>query len=517
MKNKTKNNFLELTMLKNERGSLLLIGYFVIVILLGLGAAFLLVSTNEVRTAERQRMQVIALHIAEAGIERALYDLKADYDNDTTSPSWNDGTINTYTLASNTASYYSIPYTGTTINGGSYSVQLKNTSKATEIWVKSTGTIQDLTDTLQAYVKMSNISPWNTAIFAGTGASGTMINGNVDISGSVHILGSGLNAGDLAMDLGGTANLVRNNYATLESGLKAKVPALPTVTFGGESVESLSAYLRVKKGIVGLSGSATVGEANVTGNSTKETVDEVYVADGTPSNSWGGNHGSSAVYSDNGTNKAYDMGDTISFPLLSDPSPYDSTKTVEQHFKANALTVTADLSNIVPTSAFNYTDGTNYIRMNQAGDPAQTLIVNGRIYISNATTSGDFKLNTSGSNKSFTYTGKAAILAAGNIEVNANLETSGNTSFPTNIMGFMTHHDVSMDAAGLNVMGLFYAEHQVYVAKQTDIVGTIVSNFFNMGTNVPAIYQVPDTINNLPAGMIGASTGWKLSVIWQKI
>lgn len=512
MLKKMSGNFQKLKRLNNESGSVLVVSYFVITILLGIGAAFLLISVNEIRTAERQRMEVMALHIAEAGIERALYDLKEDYENDSSSPSWNDGTINTYALTADTSNYYSIPYTGTTFNGGSYSVQLKNTSETNEIWVRSTGTIQDLTYTVQAYVKMSNISPWNTAIFAGAGASGTMINGNVDISGSVHVLGTGLDPGDLAMDLGGTANLVRNNYSTLESGLKAKVPALPTVTFGGQSVESLSAYLRVKQGIVGLSGSATVGETNNTSNTVKETVDEVYVTDG-----WGGNKGSASVYSDNGTSNAYDMGDSISFPLLSDPSPYDPSKSVEQHFKDNALTVTADLSNITPLSAFNYTDGTNYIRMNQAGDPAETLIVNGRIYVSNASTSGHLKLKKSGSDTEITYSGTASVLAAGDIEVNVNLETSGSTSFPTNIMGFMTKNSISMDASGLNVMGLFYAEDTITVAKQTDIVGTIVSNYFDMGTNVPAIYQVPDTVNYLPPGMIGSTGGWKLSVIWQRI
>ncbi len=67
-------------------------------------------------------------------------------------------------------------------------------------------------------------------------------------------------------------------------------------------------------------------------------------------------------------------------------------------------------------------------------------------------------------------------------------------------------------------MGLFYAENQVTVQKQTDIVGTIVSNYFDMGTNVPSIYQVPDTMNYLPAGMIGQGTNWIMKTVsWQKL
>ena len=35
-------------------------------------------------------------------------------------------------------------------------------------------------------------------------------------------------------------------------------------------------------------------------------------------------------------------------------------------------------------------------------------------------------------------------------------------------------------------------------------MGTFVSNYFDMGTNVPRIYQVPTLAANLPYGMIGA-------------
>ena len=64
----------------------------------------------------------------------------------------------------------------------------------------------------------------------------------------------------------------------------------------------------------------------------------------------------------------------------------------------------------------------------------------------------------------------------------------------------------------------FYAENTVRVQKQTDIVGTIVSNYFNVGTNVPSIYQVPDIINHLPAGLIGQNASWVMKTVsWRKI
>ena len=51
--------------------------------------------------------------------------------------------------------------------------------------------------------------------------------------------------------------------------------------------------------------------------------------------------------------------------------------------------------------------------------------------------------------------------------------------------------------------GAFYAQGVVYSAKQNQIAGTFVGNFFDMGTNVPNIYQVPGLSLNLPPNMPG--------------
>ncbi|MCA9403276.1 MAG: hypothetical protein KC897_05795 [Candidatus Omnitrophica bacterium] len=491
----------------NERGSMILVVYFVIFLLLGVGSAFVLFSTYEGRISQRQRQETVAFHIAEAGIERALYDLRQDFVGAST-PSWADGDINGYAIGPST-SYYSIPYTGTTVNGGSYAVQIKNVASNEHVWIKSVGTINDSSHTIEVYVKMINLSPWDNAIFAGAGASGTMVNGNVDIRGSVHILGTGLAPGDFAVDLGGTAELVGNNYATVDPALVARVPALPTTNVNGIAVETLGAELRVKNGLVGLSGSSTVGEANNDGNTVKETVDGVYVSDG-----WGGNQGAASVNSDNGTTNAYDLGDSIAFPSLSDPSASNPAISHQQYLQSIGYTPTAAeeavLANIQPTDTFTIGNASGSISMDGSGN----MTVNGVVYIDNGANLGFYK---DGSNKTITYTGNGSILVTGNVQLNVNLVTNGANSFPNNIVGIMTPNSIDMNEAGIDVMGLFYAETEVSVQKQTDIMGTIVSNYFDMGTNVPAIFQVPDTANNLPPGMIGGdNVYWYLLVAWIK-
>ena len=120
-------------MMKNKRfpwvkfydnsGSLLILSYLVIFVLLALGAAFIALSINESRVAERQRRTTLAFHIAEAGIERALYDLRQDFINDADSPSWADGDINGLTIGPDTTDFYSTGYGSTSLNSGSYAVQ----------------------------------------------------------------------------------------------------------------------------------------------------------------------------------------------------------------------------------------------------------------------------------------------------------------------------------------------------------------------------------------------------------
>jgi len=84
------------------------------------------------------------------------------------------------------------------------------------------------------------------------------------IAGNVHILGTGLSATDYAVDLGGTAELIGNNYNGLEASLLAKGAGITDGKLWGETVQSLGAELRVKRGKVGLSGTSSAGEPNVT-------------------------------------------------------------------------------------------------------------------------------------------------------------------------------------------------------------------------------------------------------------
>src|SRR5690606_19395135 len=105
-----------------------------------------------------------------------------------------------------------------------------------------------------------------------------------------------------------------------------------------------------------------------------------------------------------------------------------------------------------------------------------------------------------------------AILVYGDIVIDTNLVTCNNGnktdtagSFPVNnILGLMASNNMTVGStAQLDIMGAFYAQNKIVSAKQTNVMGTFVSNYFDMGTNVPNIFQVPSLADNLPLGMIG--------------
>lgn len=496
--------------IKNNKGAALIISYLVIAVLLILGIVFTARSIFESRIAERQKRSVQAFCIAEAGLERTFYELRKDFENDPIDPSWADGEINGIFCGPDTEDFYLLPYESTSLGTGYYTVELKNVAgKDDEIWVKSTGTVGDIDKSIRTYVKIENITPWSSVIFAGAGSAGNVINGNVNIRGSVLILGTNLEDTDFAMDMSGVGN-IGNNYEGIPDQLKDRIPSCPTTTFNDELVESLGAALRIKHGKAGLSGTATVGKADQPGNSYKETVDGVFVTDG-----YGGNKGEENVYSDNGTQNSYDLGERIKFPSLTDP--YLDYPTYLDYLKDNGLVISDSgelnqLANITPNSNFSYSDAINSISMDGDGN----LTINGIVYVDG----GNLNMNKQGDDDTIIYSGRGSILVTGDVGINVNLLTElieGSSSFPTNILGIMTPNEISFNAAKIDVMGLFYAESRITAKKQTNVAGTFVSNYFDMGQQVPSIYQVLEVVDNLPPGMINKNW-WVLKVIaWQKL
>ena len=388
--------------------------------------------------------------------------------------------------------------------------------------------------TVEEIIEGGDVNVWRNAIFGGTGQAGGLINGNVSIHGSVHLLGDDIPEGGVAVtaiDLIG-ASLIHNNYVGMPADLAARIPSLPSTLFNGEMVETLEAKLRVRNGLVGMSGNSEIGEPDVAGNSVKETMDGTFVNDGWTGNSVidDGDRGDpTSVFSDNGWDMPYDLGDRVPLPVFADDwrdmftgdrvvnSSTGAFYTHDEYFTELAGTpivgdvlIEADVdyyynatrpgdpdpANRLPTDDFLYFDATSNV-----------MEINGQIEIQ-----GNLEITRGGGNDgTINYTGRAAILVKGDVILDTDLlavNSDGSTanSFPVNnVIGIMAENNMVVGSlAQLQLMGAFYAQNQLRSEKQTIILGTFVSNYFDMGTNVPDIFQVPELADNLPYGMIGA-------------
>ncbi len=395
---------------------------------------------------------------------------------------------------------------------------------------------------VESVMKGTDVNVWRNAIFAGSGQAGGLVNGNVSIHGSVHLLGNSLLEGDeaiTALDLSGTS-LVHNNYVGCPAALASRVPALPTRSFNGETVETLNASLRVKKGLVGTSGNSEIGELNVAGNAFKETMDSCYVNDGWTGTSVtdDGDRGDPThVYSDNGWDARYDLGDRVPFPTLTSDwrDPVTGAR-VYDAARASNYTHEHYFDEVLVADPVNKTDGiyngnitikadTNfYYNASRPMDPnpdhrlatddyilfreeSNVMEINGQLSIR-----GNLTITRGGgSDKTIYYKGRAAILVHGDATLDTDLLTinaDGTTanSFPkNNCFGIMASGSMVVGSLSqLQLMGAFYAQNKIQCSKQTTVMGTFVSNYFDMGTNVPDIYQVPELADYLPVGMIGA-------------
>jgi hypothetical protein len=345
-------------------------------------------------------------------------------------------------------------------------------------------------------VTVRRLTVWDNAVFGGAGQGGNAINGNVQVRGSMHVIGQ---PGDVVNSNGSA--YVMNSYSDLlvEYGAEgSKLPPLPLVTYNGELVETLDAEVRVKQGTINLGGQAQWGLADASGNGYKETIDGFY-NDGTLNVT----SGDAGVNADE--NGGYDAAG-IGFPTLDDPYYDASTGTLyaqhRSYLAANSLILPLnDIS--VDTPAFNLSDG--------MGNSAQWNPVTGELAISGiVSVVGD--LSIAKKNYPVSYTGTGTIYASGDVHVRSDLLPTGDyldTSNPgVNNLGVIADNNMYLAAGAgeseIKVMAALYAEGLTTINKQTRVAGAVVAQGFDLGNQVPRVWQVPRLGTNLPPGMPGA-------------
>lgn len=510
-------------------------------------------AANSMGRSSREQKAIQAFEAAQAGLEQAT-------------------TNAFFSLEDNNGAFVSASYDfSDTVSpfapGATVSAWVAPTSDTATAWVTSTALVDGARRSVRTLIREHNVGIWNNAIFAGTGASGHAINGNVDIRGSVHILGEGepfldLNANntrdsgdsftdkngngiwdpgepysdtngdgvytltepyndsnqngfydppmtqtDLNSSLGGTA-YIGNNYSGMPADLEAMVPSAPRLS----NIETLSAEVRCKHGRIGISGSASIGTTDVVdGGTSRSTIDGTYVTDG-----WAGNQGAEQVFSDNGTTNGYDVGGLgIAFPYISgigaktykakDGSNWSSH---ENYLDTRSLScpVTTIKSD---TAAFSYGPDAYGNRISftpTSGTTPCKLTVTGVVKF-------NANLQIGGKDRIF-YEGNGTMYAP-NIYIDGDFVPAAGKVFPTGArVGLIARQNMYLatgaGSSQLTMAGAFYAQGRISSQKQNQIAGTFVANFYDMGTNVPNIYQVPSLPYNMPPAMPGDKSYYTL-------
>ena len=293
----------------------------------------------------------------------------------------------------------------------------------------------------------------------------------------------------------------------------------------------------MRKGIVALTGNAHVGIEWDPSEDYKGPVDGTYVTDG-----WGGSAEDSRVFSDNGSAEPYDLGDGYSMPMFEDTwidpdtlepihNPATGTWYTHAQYFTEVLVGGPDRTaaggtydgnvTIASKTGFYYNATTGVYKTGTAANAivpnpndhfilkkttSPIIQINGAIHID-----GDLTFDKA----DLYYTGRAAIMVEGTVTNKASLLTVNSktnvndyaNSFPVrNCMGLMSRGDMILCPTGVSqtrIMGAFYSAGLVSSAMQTVAMGTMIGTNFEMGNQVPDIYQVPSLARNLPLGMIG--------------
>ncbi len=549
-----------------ERGAALVMALFLITILTVLGTLVLNTSIVEIKMANNQKISSQAFYAAEAGLERALLKAMNDFTLEAPSPSWANATfagadtVTTVTrtgqatnfdpavrsldqyLESNNVKTWTFANGGTTVGRAVYSVY-SYTPSATEIWIMSYATQPDAVAAVEYHLKVDDMSPYNNAIYAGTGLSGT-VQGNVSVHGSMYINGG--------LSLSGNTG-VSNNYGPAGGTAGQTLGALP---FSYPACSDLVAKVRVRGGNIELGGAAQVGEANDP-DTLKETLAGIYVDGG----SWTAGKTFADEYSTSVP--------SVPMPRLIDPLKNEyGSPVIDANYTgsddAKALGMYTDL--IAGTGPF--APGTGSLGPPAGYKSSTGKVISGNLSITNAT--NDFSyLDSLGNGITYTKASKSLSIT-GNVKINgnltstvgltytargpfsssstgaqvpgssdpeeaANLIVTGNVSFDggfappagsgylqggtsTNSLGIATPGNITITGnPGDLYAGMFYAGNQMNIAKQMKMLGTIICGSGNF-TQVPDIYQIPALRNFLPKLMPGGQTILQFSTReWRRV
>ena len=338
------------------------------------------------------------------------------------------------------------------------------------------------------------------------------------------------------LDLSNGSSIV-NNYAGIDDPttgmgtLVDKIPALDSIEFNGDTIETLNAALHLKNATASTGRSGQLGEPDNAGDGYKETLDAVY--SDVPVSSRAGN-----VYAD--TIAPSDLPSDLTFPGLL--KPYTDLNTGAQYpsfadfLNSNSYAPITGGDVVIDdlTPSFSYVDPTGEGSLTWNAD-TDTLTIAGIVKIN-----GELQIGGGGGGDggggggrgrggggggggsaltTVLYAGTGVIWSTDDIEINADLYPVGHyledgpdaDSLVDGNLGLIASDEIRIDSTGGNdnvqIMATLFAENRIDIRARANIAGTIVTNALRAnrrgGVN---IWHVPllgaASPNGMPVGMM---------------
>jgi len=527
-------------MRRKDRGSALFISLLVVMIVAALAIVVVADSVAKSRDADLENENVRALFIAESAIDLAMNSVQTGGNGKLGTTSWtiandtllgdglptvNEPNVVLQNLPGNGGQYYTwAMFWGNNLRDDDGDLKVDYPADVDEkyIWtIWAWGRFGNTIRRIKVVAEYHVVSIWDNAIIAGKGAVGATINGNATVHGGMLIFAEDAAGNPTVLPTANTFEFsgtggIQDNYVGLDAANIAKMRPI------GVGKNGLNTYVRLKHGKAGLSGTGTLGDPAIgipddpaTIANDQNMVDGVFITDG-----YGGNKGVANVYSENGPYNPWDLPDSVKFPRLSDPyndpisgltfATYDAFAS-SQGLKITAATIEGlagnggafKLDKNTPTFSFGPDAKGNKIEWNAA---TKTMKITGVVYLEQSATSGDFHFGDKFT--TINYDGRGTMYVGGNggnasAHIHSNIVPVGQY-LTDDVMGFVTAKDMFLaDGAGdsqLSMFGIYRAGGTVTSAKQNQIMGCFIADYFNMGTNVPRIAHHPDVGANMPPG-----------------
>jgi hypothetical protein len=459
----------------DDSGAALLVTVLILLVVSVLGAAVVNQGSVDYRLSSNYRSSMVALNLADSGLNAAAADLRADYDADpsdnwlvdwlntgtappsvpTPFPDVSGTTVNGYTLTQ--ASPSPNPYPGTAydlggpaaLGSGTYgrtiwlppTITMNNGTPVVNIRVRSTGVDGNVATPANATIDgvvtidLTDSSPYSTGAFLGAGEGGDLIRGGpVRIAGAVVAIGNPpRRRGPLSWLFSGTrlnltnGSSIVNNYSGIDGAsalgaLSSKLPALGSFDLNGETVDNLGASLHLKDVTTVISRwGGQLGEPDASGDAYKETLDGVYTDDRIIP--YTGN-----LYADSVSGS--DLADDLVFPSLTapytDPNSGADYPSFADFLDSNSYqpVTGGDVAISSATPSFAWTD--------PAGDGSvawdattETLTIDGIVKINGSVSFGDPRIPGGDQLTAINYEGTGVLWATDDVTITKDIFPTG--------------------------------------------------------------------------------------------